>query len=107
MKISGRKSVGGATPITGSQRVANKPKVDGAANIDPRATDVRISSTAGEIDRVKQAVLDVPEVRVEKVQEIKPMVDDGSYQVESGVIAKKMVDESLRESARVKKGRRR
>jgi anti-sigma28 factor (negative regulator of flagellin synthesis) len=44
----------------------------------------------------------LPDVRLEKVEALKPKVDDGTYHVESHEIAKRMVDESLRESARAK-----
>ncbi|MBN1866240.1 flagellar biosynthesis anti-sigma factor FlgM [Candidatus Sumerlaeota bacterium] len=105
MKISGRKSVSRTGPVGAAQRGAGKPKVEPTPSIDARATDVRISDMSREIDRVRETVMDLPDVRVERVSEIKPLVDEGNYQVESKVIAKKMVDESLRESARLKKSR--
>lgn len=39
------------------------------------------------------------DVRIDRVQEIRLAVDEGSYQVESRVLAKRMVDEAVRESA--------
>ena len=99
MKISGRKpsvtptsSVGGAARSADTQKEAVATPLSGA-------DDVELSSSLKEIDRAKEALAALPDVRVEKVNEIKPRVDDGSYQVESEALAKKMVDASLRESA--------
>ena len=106
MRISGRKSVGGAAPVGGVQpRQPNEPPVEGATEAE-RATDVEISSTSREIAQAKESLAAMPDVRAERVSEIKPLVDDGSYNVESEVLARRVVDASLRESARERKASR-
>lgn len=101
MKISGRKPVSGPSPVGGVPRV---PRAD-KAQTPPveKATDVEISSSSREVTKARAVLAAFPDVRVEKVAEIKPLVDEGSYKVESQVVAKKMVDTSLRESARADK----
>lgn len=99
MKISGRKSIAGAKPAGGSPRPANEQQVDKADRVE-QATDVSISESSREVSRARESMDTLSDVRAERIQTIKPLVDDGSYKVESKVLAKRVVDEALRESAR-------
>lgn len=101
MKISGRKPISSATPITGPVRVGRQERAEPAPPVAP-AADVEISVSTREVDRARQILAVIPDVRIERVEEIKPSVDDGSYRVESKVLAKKMVNTSLRESAQAR-----
>jgi len=105
MRISGRKGISGATPITGPARISRQQRAEPAPPVSP-AADVEISGSTREVDRAREVLAAVPDVRIERVEEIKPLVDDGSYKVESKVLAKKMVDTSLRESAQDRTGGR-
>ncbi|HBF33895.1 TPA: flagellar biosynthesis anti-sigma factor FlgM [Candidatus Sumerlaeota bacterium] len=108
MRISGRsKSVGGASPLTGAARSSSQDKVDSlAASVLPRNDDVELSDSSREVDKAKSLLSAMPDTRMEKVQEIKPLVENGSYQIASGRVAKKMVDSALRESVNVRKQKR-
>jgi flagellar biosynthesis anti-sigma factor FlgM len=44
------------------------------------------------------------DVRTEKVAEIRGAIESGSYRVDSYQIARKMVDEALRESVATRRG---
>lgn len=100
MKISGRKPIRPSSPVSGP---AQPPKVDKAQSpAIERATDVELSESLKEVDHAREILAAMPDMRAERVEEIKPRVDDGSYQVESGKIAKRIVDSSLRESAKKK-----
>ena len=101
MKISGRKPISSATPITGPVRVSRQERAEPAPPVAP-AADVEISVSTREVDRAREILAVIPDVRIERVEEIKPLVDDGSYRVESKVLAKKMVNTSLRESAQAR-----
>ena len=103
MKISGRKPVPASGAVSGVSRQSEKPKVDGAPGAETSATDVQLSAPLQGVERAKATVTAMPDVRVERVDEIKPRIDDGSYEVESKVVAKRIVDSALRESARQKK----
>jgi flagellar biosynthesis anti-sigma factor FlgM len=68
---------------------------------------VSLSSASQVVASAKAAISAMSDVRIERVTEIRLAIDDGTYQVESQALAKRMVDESLRESAmRGKKSRR-
>ena len=56
---------------------------------------VTLSTKARDVQRVKEAVDKLPDVREEKVQEIKDQIDQGTYSVSGDKIAEKMVGESL------------
>ncbi len=100
MKISGRKSVNQTSGISQSSRV-NKPEgpQDNEDQISNNAADVELSDQLQQVEKARQIIEGLTDVRIEKVEEIKPRIEDGSYQVDSQVVAKKIVDASLREDA--------
>ncbi len=100
MKISGRKQVSSTSSISPP---VSQPAIDKApAPSIEQATDVELSGSLKEVDQAKIKLNAMPDVRAEILQEIKPKIDDGSYKVQSGKIAKRIVNASLRESARNK-----
>jgi flagellar biosynthesis anti-sigma factor FlgM len=109
MKITGRKSIQPTSPLGGPVRVGPTERVeksDRMERVEERAADVELSSGLREVEKAVETVKTMSDVRVEKVEELKPLVDDGSYKVESRVLAKRIVDSSLRESAHMKSGRK-
>jgi len=69
-------------------------KQAGSAAVKPEET-VDLSTMAKDIQQAKVEVSKVPDVREEKVQELKAQVDKGTYNVSGEQIANKMVGESL------------
>ncbi len=60
-----------------------------------RSDTLVLSSRAQELHFVKEQVLKSPEVRAERINEIKKQIQDGNYQVSSNEIALKMISRSL------------
>jgi negative regulator of flagellin synthesis FlgM len=56
---------------------------------------VALSVQSRDLIQIKKAVEQLPEIREEKVQELKAQIEKGLYQINSGKIAEKMVGESL------------
>jgi negative regulator of flagellin synthesis FlgM len=56
---------------------------------------VDLSTKAKDIQQAKNALNSLPDVREEKVQEIKAQVEKGTYKVNAEKIADKMVKESI------------
>ena len=56
---------------------------------------VEISSKARDIQKVKNILDDLPDVRMEKVDKIKRSLENGTYNVQGEKVAQKMVRESL------------
>jgi len=99
MKISDVKDVN-AQLIQQYQRNDNvsastsNEKLAGAAAVKPEEK-VNLSTMAREIHQAKVEVSKIPDVRAEKVQEIKTQVEKGTYNISGEQIASKMVGESL------------
>ena len=84
MKISGRKPLQNATPFgaaneAGKADKANATPVPGAA----RGDNIQISSATKQMMNAKAAIDGMPDIRLERVSEIRNQVDDGAYHVES------------------------
>ena len=63
---------------------------------NPIATErVDLSSEAKDIQKIKQILDQTPDVREEKIQELRQQIEKGSYLINSGMIADKMLGESL------------
>lgn len=56
---------------------------------------VEISSTAKEVTRLRELVQTMPEERVEKVEQIRQMVQNGTYKIEPEKIAEKMIQHAI------------
>jgi negative regulator of flagellin synthesis FlgM len=78
----------GASP---NAQQADKPKDRHPAR---SADSVTLSDSARSLAAAREAVQKAPDVREQKVAEIKQQVDSGTYQVPAHVLARKMVDAS-------------
>ena len=58
-----------------------------------QSDSVNLSDSAKSLANAQQAVQDAPAVRDQKVAEIKQRVQDGTYDVPSRVLARKMLDQ--------------
>ncbi len=67
-------------------------QVSGAATPEERVT---LSERAKEIQQARQALSELPDVREEKVAELKARIEDGTYRVDGEKVAEKIVGESL------------
>ena len=68
------------------------PKVGGSAAPEEK---VNLSTKARDIQQLRDAVSQLPDVREDKVRELKDKVDKGAYDANGQKIAEKMVSESL------------
>jgi negative regulator of flagellin synthesis FlgM len=77
--------------ITGTRKRSDYP--------DPAAVNksdsLVLSSKAQELQFVKEQVLKSPEIRAERISELKKRIQEGVYQVPSQDIALKMISRSL------------
>jgi len=56
---------------------------------------VDLSTKVKDLLQIKNTVAQLPEIREEKVQELKIKIEKGAYNINSGKIAEKMIGESL------------
>jgi len=83
-----------------SQYKINEEKV--SSETEKQATNsvvpedkVNLSSTARDIQRAEKTIKKLPDVREEKVRELKDRIEAGKYDVNGEKIAGKMLNESL------------
>jgi flagellar biosynthesis anti-sigma factor FlgM len=60
----------------------------------PQVDTVTLSDSARSLAAARDAVQNAPDVREQKVAEIKQRLSDGTYHVESRVLAQKLLDQS-------------
>lgn len=91
---------------TASQMVQQYQQYNGAnqanqANDKPATAAVApeekvdLSTRSKDLLQIKNAVAQLPEIREEKIQELKTQIEKGTYNINGGKIAGKMVGESL------------
>jgi len=56
---------------------------------------VNISDAAKEIQEVRKELDNIPDVRAEKVEQLKNQIENGTYEIKSEEIAEKMLKDSL------------
>lgn len=61
----------------------------------PQEEKVDLSTKAKDIQRIKAQLADIPDIREEKVRELKAEIEKGTYRVSGEKIAEKMVGEAL------------
>ncbi len=70
-----------------------------AENLDQKnaqsGAKVEISNTSVEISKAAEKMEVVPEERAKKIEELKMMVENGSYNIDAKKIAEKIVNDSL------------
>jgi len=97
MKISDLKDVNAQVIQqyqSGNNSAVSSDKQAINASVKPEEK-VDLSTKAKDIQQAKNALSKLPDVRDEKVQEIKSQVDKGTYNVNAEKIADKMVKESI------------
>lgn len=80
--------------FTSSNSVADRG-VSVSSSVSSPAAQVDISSTAQEIQRVKQLINRLPDVREDRVQALKAQIDQGTYNVSGQDIADLIIRRAL------------
>jgi flagellar biosynthesis anti-sigma factor FlgM len=97
MKISGS---GGYSPIDSLLQKIQKGEDLRGQRAEPmaqtRGEKVVISPQAREIQNLKTILDSIPDVREKKVEEIRRMIDEGSYQVDLGKLSDRILQALIR-----------
>ncbi len=92
MKITDTQSIAKLTKLEGKSPAESRPD----APSPPSNTDrVTLSPEARELLAAQQKLAEIPDVREEKVHEIKARIANGSYRIDGGKIAEKMIREAI------------
>jgi negative regulator of flagellin synthesis FlgM len=94
MRIPDRIEVAGANLQKTGKVKAGEEKVEGVSSKD----QVTVSAAAKEIGRLQMEVSRMPEIRTDKVKEIKNAIDAGAYNVKGESVAGKILKEAIIDS---------
>jgi negative regulator of flagellin synthesis FlgM len=75
-----------------AENIKKESKTSGAF---PQGEKIELSSDVKDFSQIKKVLADMPEVREDKVQQLKKQIDEGTYNVSGEKIAEKMVSEAL------------
>jgi len=70
-------------------------KDKGGHSVAESGDSVRLSGEGRLVNRARQAAMEAPEVRAEKVQRLKELVEKGEYEIDTQKTAAKIVEEEL------------
>lgn len=100
MKIGGKKP-GGVTTDNFVKKTGdngNIKKNSGFGGGVSSGDNVDISSRAREMNRAKSLLDGVPDMRTEKVVKLKTDIESGTYHVDAGKVAEKMIERAVRDA---------
>lgn len=79
-----------------SAQSAEKHQKPGEANAKAHSGDrVEFSARSREMQKIYEVLQSAPDVRSEKVSEIRKRIEEGQYRVDSDALAEKIIKESL------------
>ena len=92
-----------------AQKKVKTEKVVRQKNLQPNSTQKNItnptaseqivlSAKAKNIQKAQETVKSSPDIRTEKVNRIKKEIADGTFRVDSGVLAEKILEDMIKES---------
>ena len=100
MKINGNKPPQSRGPERAAPNTKNIASTDGAEKAAPAsktgpapANKVELSGKSKELAAIVAAVNQLPEIREEKVQEVKQAVDNGTYKIDPRKVAEGILKE--------------
>ncbi len=91
-KTSASPEAGAATKVKGTR--INAPKAADSPAVSA-ASSPEISTQAKDMAKAKSVAASAPEVREERIAELKRRIESGEYKVNAEAVADKMVDDHL------------
>jgi len=79
-----------------SERLKSNPAAEGQSNQSVSGAAVDISPEAQLMKQASEIVMNTPDIRLEKVEQLKKAIKEGTYQIESSQIADRLVDEHFK-----------
>ena len=90
---TGSAQAGGKNEAIGSKQPENAAKpAEQAQQAGKSGESVQLSREAQQLQKVSEKLRDQPTVNKERVAQLKPAIEDGSYQVDSQRVASKLLN---------------
>jgi len=80
----------------GEQKASKEPKIEEKSQ-SQQDTIVNLSTASKEVQTAKEIIASEPEVREDKVAELKARIESGNYTIDNKAVADKMVDSFIDE----------
>lgn len=95
MKINGNKPYDGVEVTLSTTKIGNvKNDQSKAGSIKKQSEDViEISKDSRKIAEIANAIKNMPEIRAQKVEELKKVIESGNYTVDPRKLAEKIISE--------------
>ena len=91
--------IGGTDPVSGlaSAKSREKKRKAGTSAATGAADTVRVADAAGLREKVQALLADMPEIRLEYIEEIRSALESGSYEIDSRKVASRIVANAVAE----------
>ncbi|MDY6864222.1 MAG: flagellar biosynthesis anti-sigma factor FlgM [Thermodesulfobacteriota bacterium] len=77
------------------EAVKNKEKLKKEKVAGEKEFEVNLSSRAKDIQKIRKALENVPDIRTEKVNSLKKMIKEGKYNISADKVAESILKESV------------
>ncbi|MDX8382679.1 MAG: flagellar biosynthesis anti-sigma factor FlgM [Ghiorsea sp.] len=91
--------ISGSSSPSGIHKSAGKPSSAKSSGKSSKKDTVQVSDAAGLRERAKVMLSDMPDVRLEKIEEIRDALESGTYQMDSRSVSVHIVRNALSEHA--------
>jgi negative regulator of flagellin synthesis FlgM len=88
------KSTQNATEKIGEKPLSEEQKVEGSERPD-QDTIVNLSQASREVQKIREIILSEPDVREDKVSDLKERIESGRYTIDHKAVADKLVNELI------------
>ncbi len=90
------KSTPNATEKIGEKQLSEKQKVEGTERSD-QDTIVNLSQASKEAQKIREIISSEPDVREDKVSDLKERIESGKYEIDHKAVADRLVSELIDE----------
>lgn len=90
------KSISNESGRIDERRAADGSKTEGKEHVGPNTT-VEFSKASKEAQRIHDVISATPDVREDKVNELKAKIESGNYRIDHDAVAGKIIDDVLEE----------
>ena len=80
----------------GEQKTSNEPKVE-EKNLSGQDTIVNLSTASKETQTAREIIASEPDVREDKIAELRKRIESGNYTIDNKAVADKIVDSFIDE----------
>ncbi len=94
--ISGSKATSRGAAVQGAKTAEKTSASKELVKASPQGVNAEISPKSREFSQVKSIAIEAPDIREDKIVELKNRISQGTYKVDSDSIADRMVDDHLR-----------